>query len=214
MCLSVSVKVYEFNETRYAKKSGIRSGISVWNIGQHHRVIAIWWFEIKFIHKKFEETPLCLLNTVIHSPPDCARNYLYKIRSTKPTLIHGNHRVDRVLSFLSSRLNCDYPTPSHAGAVLPPPLVPGEAHSHTGEGVGGSQFQRGDRHSGTLGISALCDGNHVMAPPRYARHSVYDWTFWCAVHMCVNAKIVDQSPERVAETESMHVRPWKQVIGS
>jgi hypothetical protein len=34
------------------------------------------------------------------------------------------HRVDRALSFFSSRPNWDYPTPSHAGDVYPF-LVPG-----------------------------------------------------------------------------------------
>ncbi len=39
------------------------------------------------------------------------------------------HRVDRVLSFFSSRPSWDSPTPSPAGECVPlPPLVPGGAH--------------------------------------------------------------------------------------
>ncbi len=64
------------------------------------------------------------------------------------------HRVDRVLSFLSSRPNWDSTTPSHAGECVPPQWFRGEGTlaCGRGEGAGGSQFQRGDRHSGTLGI--------------------------------------------------------------
>jgi hypothetical protein len=44
---------------------------------------------------------------------------------------------------------------------VPPPLVPGGgAHSLAGEGVGESEFKRGDIHCGTLGIHVqyvLCD---------------------------------------------------------
>ncbi len=36
--------------------------------------------------------------------------------------IDFNHRVDRVLSFLSSRPNWDFPTHSHAGEYVPPPF--------------------------------------------------------------------------------------------
>jgi hypothetical protein len=44
--------------------------------------------------------------------------------------------------------------------LAPPPPPPslvswGRAHSLAGEGVGGSQFGRGDRHCGTLGINVL-----------------------------------------------------------
>jgi hypothetical protein len=74
------------------------------------------------------------------------------------------HRVDRVLSFLSSRPNCELglPDPLNAGVVYPPPLVGGGegAHSLPRKGGGGAQFQRGDRHCGTLGIKVLC-GLHV-----------------------------------------------------
>jgi hypothetical protein len=56
-----------------------------------------------------------------------------------------------MLSLFSSRWNWHSPTPRMC--PTPPPLVPGGgAHSPEGEGVGGSQFRRGDIHCGTLGI--------------------------------------------------------------
>ncbi len=64
----------------------------------------------------------------------------------------------------------------------PPPLVPGVgAHSLTGEVVGGSQFGRGDRHCGTLGIYALCgreasNPNHFMSVT--LSHTPVDHLLW------------------------------------
>ncbi len=52
------------------------------------------------------------------------------------------HRVDRVLDFFSSRPNWDFP-----GGYT---LACGRG------GGGGSQFRRGDRHCGTLGLYVLC----------------------------------------------------------
>jgi hypothetical protein len=52
-------------------------------------------------------------------------------------------RLDRVLNFLSSRPNWT------------PGPTPSQAHSLAVEGVGGSQFQQGDRHCGALGIYLL-----------------------------------------------------------
>jgi hypothetical protein len=49
------------------------------------------------------------------------------------------HRVDRVLSFLSSRLKLGLPHPLSRWRVCLPPLILGEvlsAHSLAGEGVG------------------------------------------------------------------------------
>jgi hypothetical protein len=46
------------------------------------------------------------------------------------------------------------PPPPHPQArVFPPPLVQGGTHSLGGEGVGESQFLRGDRHCGLLTIN-------------------------------------------------------------
>jgi hypothetical protein len=58
-----------------------------------------------------------------------------------------NHRVGRVLSFFSVS-----PTPLAAGKCgAPPPFGPGgRAHSLAGEGLGESQFRRGDIHCGAL----------------------------------------------------------------
>jgi hypothetical protein len=61
-----------------------------------------------------------------------------------------HHRVGRVLSFFSSRRNWEYPSP--AGECAPPP--PGSEWRGTleREGLGESQFRRGDIHCGTLFI--------------------------------------------------------------
>ncbi len=51
----------------------------------------------------------------------------------------------------SCRHKWDSPNASPAGECPPPPLVPeGGANSLAREGVGESQFRRGDRHCGTL----------------------------------------------------------------
>jgi hypothetical protein len=63
------------------------------------------------------------------------------------------HRVGRVLSFFSTRRNWDSPTPKSAEECAPPPFGPGGgAHSFAGEGLGESQFRRGDIHCGALYI--------------------------------------------------------------
>jgi hypothetical protein len=54
-----------------------------------------------------------------------------------------------VLSFFSSRRNWDSPNPSPAGECAPP-VLEGGAHSLAREGLGESQFRRGDIHCGTL----------------------------------------------------------------
>ncbi len=63
------------------------------------------------------------------------------------------HRVGRELSFFSSRRNCDSPMhPSPAGECAPPPFGSGMGGTLAlaGEGLGKSQFRRGDIHCGTL----------------------------------------------------------------
>jgi hypothetical protein len=73
-----------------------------------------------------------------------------------------NHRVGRVLSFLSSRRNWDFPNPSPTGECAPPPpVLGGRAHWLAREGLGESQFRRGDIHCGTLYIYVLCVPNGV-----------------------------------------------------
>ncbi len=72
----------------------------------------------------------------------------------------ANHRVDRVLSFFSSRRNWDSPTPSTSGECDPPPLVRGGGtHSLAGERVGWSQFRRGDLYCGKISVKScvLCN---------------------------------------------------------
>jgi hypothetical protein len=75
-------------------------------------------------------------------------------------IIYFPHRVGRVLSFCSSRRNWDSTTPpSPAGeCALPLPLLPGGgAHSLAREGVGESQFRRGDTHCNSLRMWLLCN---------------------------------------------------------
>jgi hypothetical protein len=61
------------------------------------------------------------------------------------------HRVGRVKIFFSSRRNWDSPTPHPQASVPPSPPVLGEgAHSLAREGLGESQFRRGEMHCGTL----------------------------------------------------------------
>ncbi len=75
------------------------------------------------------------------------------------TVVHGlAHRVGRVLSFFSSRRNRDCPNPSPAGECAPLPRFwgRGTVHSLAREGLGESQFRRGDIHCGTLYIYVLC----------------------------------------------------------
>jgi hypothetical protein len=64
-------------------------------------------------------------------------------------------RVDRVISFLSSRPNWNFPTPSPASEFIPPPFSSGGKHTCLRERRVGSQLQRGERHCGTLGIFVL-----------------------------------------------------------
>jgi hypothetical protein len=71
------------------------------------------------------------------------------VRSQPPPTRHrGIHRVGRVLSFFSSRRNWDSPNPSPAGESAHPPRFYGEVHAHSlaREGLGESQFRRGDIH--------------------------------------------------------------------
>jgi hypothetical protein len=63
------------------------------------------------------------------------------------------HRVDRVLSFFSSRRNWDSHNPSAIGVCAPSPRFWGEgAHSFAREGLGEFQCRRGDIHCGTLWV--------------------------------------------------------------
>ncbi len=63
-------------------------------------------------------------------------------------------------AFSSSRRNWDSPNPSPAGAGPPPPGSGEWAHSLAREGVGESQFRRGDRHCGSLYV--LCVYSHHL----------------------------------------------------
>ncbi len=74
--------------------------------------------------------------------------------STVHCTVQPQSTVERLLILFSSRPNLDSPTPSPAGACVPP-LFPGGIHSLARRG-GGSQFGRGDRHYGSIGIYVLC----------------------------------------------------------
>ncbi len=66
-----------------------------------------------------------------------------------------HHRVDRVLSFFSSRPSWD-PHPLTHRRVSPAPRPPGLGGGPSlARGGGGSQFGRGDRHCGTLGTRIM-----------------------------------------------------------
>ncbi len=67
------------------------------------------------------------------------------------------HRVDTMLGFFFSHPNWDSPTHSPPCECEPPPPP-------AGEGSGMSQFRRGDKHCGTLGIYVLCcmDYEHYL----------------------------------------------------
>ncbi len=64
------------------------------------------------------------------------------------------HRVNRVPGFFFSRPNWDTLTPSPEGECVPLWFRGAEILA-CGRGGGGSQFGRGDRHRGTLGINIL-----------------------------------------------------------
>ncbi len=71
-------------------------------------------------------------------------------------ILRQTHRVGRVLSFFSSRGIGTPPTPHPPASVPPHPGTGGGAHSLAREGLGESQFRRGDIHCGTLYIYVLC----------------------------------------------------------
>jgi hypothetical protein len=78
-----------------------------------------------------------------------------KINPSSEHVYNVQHRVGRVLSFFSSRRNWDSPDPSTAGECAPL-VLGGGAHSLAREGLGESQFRRGDIHCDTLYIYVLC----------------------------------------------------------
>ncbi len=77
------------------------------------------------------------------------------------------HRVDRVLGFFSLVLRIGPPTPSPAGECVP--LL------HSGRRGWGSQFGRGDRLCGTLGIWVLCARNSFQTIFYAVKHKIGDF---------------------------------------
>ncbi len=80
--------------------------------------------------------------------------FVYSVLN-KSAAVPSYHRVDRVLGF-SPVVHVGTPPPSPAGECIPPPFgwgVGGQPRlRERGLGGGGSQFRRGDRQRGTLGI--------------------------------------------------------------
>ncbi len=70
----------------------------------------------------------------------------------------SQRRQSAKLFFLqSSELKLPHPLSRRRVCPPPHPLVRGRAHSLAGEGLGESQFRRGDIHCGALYIKVLCD---------------------------------------------------------
>ncbi len=76
-------------------------------------------------------------------------------------LLIADHRVGRVLSF-SQIIGIGTPPTPHLQASGLPPVLGGGAHSLAREGLGESQFRRGDTHCGTLYVYryVLCVADH------------------------------------------------------
>jgi hypothetical protein len=75
------------------------------------------------------------------------------------------HRVDGVLGlFSSSELGLAHPLTRRRVHVFPLPFVGGglEGTLACGRGGGGSQFRRGDRHCGILGIYVFCEKEYLL----------------------------------------------------
>jgi hypothetical protein len=75
-------------------------------------------------------TFFCFVHTILRPSSDSLSVPSFRIRSTEGTffVLPSRHRVDRVLSFCSSRPKWDSSIPSHAGeCVTPPPFGCGAA---------------------------------------------------------------------------------------
>jgi hypothetical protein len=95
-------------------------------------------------------------------------------------IMYFSYRVTEQQSakLFSSRRNLDSPNPSPAGENAPPPLVPGGgAHSLAREGVGESQFRRGDIH-----CIVLC--KYMYFVYRVLQKNPYRNSSLCTKHKC------------------------------
>ncbi len=84
------------------------------------------------------------------------------------------HRVDRVLGFFLQSSESGFPHPLTSRRVRPPPFWFGGEGKHSQGGEGGSQFRRGDRHCGTLGIYVLCVGSGSRKMYAQIGYSLYN----------------------------------------
>jgi hypothetical protein len=90
-------------------------------------------------------------------PADLPRKFMIRGGTAEKSEECTLHRVGRVLSFFSVVGMGTLPTPHPQASVPPPPpVLGGGAHSLAREGLGESQFRRGDIHCGTLYIYVLC----------------------------------------------------------
>ncbi len=109
---------------------------------------------------------------ILYYAADSAPVLLCTVPLTSFFKYRASHRVDRVLGFFASHPNWDSPTPSPAASQAGVSLNPvgsggGEGYTNArGRGGGGSQFRRGDRHCGTLGIYVLCSASYQKSYQR------------------------------------------------
>jgi hypothetical protein len=119
----------------------------------------------------FEKICTCFWDNSAFSTVTLRSRLLEKLQPDD--FIGRNHRVDRVISFFSSRPIWDSPTPSHAGECVMCAKEMGCTSLFRsgggrwvgtltcGRGDGKSQFRRGDIDCGTLYIYVLCGLNQV-----------------------------------------------------
>jgi hypothetical protein len=109
-----------------------------------------------------------------------------------------SHRVDRVLSFFSSRRNWDSPNPSPAGeCASPPPVLGGGAHSLAREGLGSPNSDEG-----------TCGTLHIYVPYFVGYDLTHDmgWTIVKIVGSCFCSDLVDL-PFRIKEKWTQYRYP-------
>jgi hypothetical protein len=82
-----------------------------------------------------------------------SREYFFKVYQI--TSAFSTYRQSAKLLLQSSELGLPHPL-TRKRVCPPPPFVLRGGHNHLGEGGGGSQFRRGDIHSGTLYIYEHC----------------------------------------------------------
>ncbi len=114
--------------------AAIRS-LAVYNFCKNSNTLYLFFDCFKMLHRLTQSFTLCNSST----------------RNSSIDFHRLDYRVGRVLSLFSSRGNWDSPNPSPAGKCAPlPPVLGGGAHSLAREGLGESQFRRGENKLSTL----------------------------------------------------------------